>query len=66
MSANESLSTQQWFWTDDLARVLVDDGHHLSPPPSWLATPFAVRRRGEPLVVAFELLTSREGSDAAA
>jgi len=67
MSANVPNGTRQWFWMDDLARLLVELGYALSPPlDEWLAMTVAIRAEGEPLTVAKGLLENREGNTVAA
>jgi hypothetical protein len=59
MSDSTQNSTQKWFWTDDLARLLNETGHELVPPlDRWLRTPIAVRASGNPLEVAAALLAT--------
>jgi hypothetical protein len=43
-----------WYWTDDLARLLVDKGR--LPNQAWLQQPQAIRGEGEPLEMAEKLL----------
>jgi len=47
-----------WFWTDDLARLLTDNG--VAPSPAlekWLRQPHAIRGEGEAAVIAERLLS---------
>ena len=66
MSEVVATSAPQWFWTDDLARVLQDAGRPLGPPlDGWLSTPTAVRASGAPLEVAQSLLEATDAIAAA-
>jgi hypothetical protein len=50
-----------WYWTDDLARLLIDEGrpddHRLR---HWVLHPVGVRREGEAREVAREMLDEDE------
>ena len=60
-------STQQWHWTDDLARTLTAAGHVATPTiVEWMNSPVAVRGSGEALTVAQELLASDDEDPALA
>jgi hypothetical protein len=54
-----------WYWTDDLAHVLIDSGRvNRSRVESWLATPVAIRSsEGSADVVADALLGDEEDED---
>ncbi|MFP3915404.1 MAG: hypothetical protein ACLFWM_11055 [Actinomycetota bacterium] len=52
-----------WYWTDDLARTLIDSGTvDSSRVAGWLSTPVAIRRGEEdPDAVGLSLLEDEEG-----
>lgn len=54
-----------WYWTDDLARTLIDTGHvDRSRVESWLAAPVAIRSAEDSAdVVADALLGEEEEED---
>ncbi len=54
-----------WYWTDDLARTLIDTGVvDRARVTSWLASPVAIRSGDENAEsVARSLLTSEDGED---
>jgi hypothetical protein len=67
MSGSVFTSASKWFWTDDLARALVDAGHEQSSVlEKWMNAPVAIRGDGDPLIVAESLLTADEARIAAA
>ena len=53
----------KWYWTDDLARLLVGTGRKDAAIGRWLTEPVAVRGEGEALAVA-EALLADEGEEA--
>ena len=66
MSEIVATSAPQWFWTDDLARILQDAGRPLGPPlDGWLRAPTAIRGSGAPLEVAQSLLEATSNVAAA-
>lgn len=51
-----------WYWTDDLARTLIDAGKAEQTQVSgWLASPVAIRSNDSAEAVAEDLLASEEG-----
>jgi hypothetical protein len=46
----------KWYWTDDLARLLVITGRTHAALDRWITEPVAVRGRGEAIAVAEALL----------
>jgi len=47
----------KWYWTDDLARLLIDSGQGFPKVMQrWIASPVAVRGEGEAIAIAEALL----------
>ena len=51
-----SRGNTKWYWTDDLARLLMDTGHTDAVIDRWVTEPVAVRGQGEAIAVAEALL----------
>ena len=53
-----------WFWTDDLARLLIArDGVAPTAVAHWISAPIAHRGDGEALAIARTLLAGETGAD---
>ncbi len=51
-----SRGNTKWYWTDDLARLLIDNGRTAAVIDRWVTEPVAVRGQGEAIAVAEALL----------